>query len=109
MSKFLGWSVPNIWRRVWGIFVQAQGGEVPRAREQRDHEELLPDPRWVHEVSWQHWRLEGSIEEVFKYHFVDLSVWPDVAKIRHFGMMLTNFGHFERLPLLFGKTSNLPR
>ena len=38
-----------------------------------------------------------------------VTVWPDKAKIRHFDMMLRNFGHFEWLSWLFGKIFNLFR
>ena len=38
---------------------------------------------------------------------VSRSVWPDLAKFRHFGIMLKNFGHFERVHFVFGKIWNL--
>ena len=37
-------------------------------------------------------------------------IWPerpDLAKFRHLGMMLKNFGHFESAHLVFGKILNL--
>ena len=35
------------------------------------------------------------------------SVWPDLSKCHHFGIMLTNFGDFESAHLIFGKISNI--
>ena len=34
-------------------------------------------------------------------------VWPDLAKTQHFTSTLKNFGHFERVQLVFGKVSSV--
>ena len=36
-------------------------------------------------------------------------MWPDMAKFRHFGMMLPDFGYFERALLVLCKILNLLR
>ena len=35
------------------------------------------------------------------------AVWPDLAKFRHLTMTLKNFGHFERVQIVFGKVLSL--
>ena len=34
-------------------------------------------------------------------------MWPDLPEFHHFGMMLKNFGHFERVHLVYGKIIKL--
>ena len=35
--------------------------------------------------------------------YIVQSVWPDLEKLRHFNSTLKNFGHFDRIQIVFGK------
>ena len=47
--------------------------------------------------SWQIWRATNT------HQCNIVSVWPDLAKFRHFTTTLKNCGHFERVQKLFAK------
>ena len=51
--------------------------------------------------SWQIWRATNT------HQCNIVSVWPDLAKFRHFTTTLKNCGHFERVQKLFAKVLSL--
>ena len=58
------------------------------------------------EVWWLYLTISALISGRVEPRFWRL-VWPDLAKFHSFDIMLTIFGHFERVHLIFGKNFKL--
>ena len=55
---------------------------------------------------WNKTKKETLFKDNLTTRTTHSPVWPDLAKIRHFGQILKAVGNFERVFLVFGKSLN---